>query len=159
MQVESSDNIHIRDASARDAEIIAAFNQQLALETEGKRLDAERSLRGAQLGLSRPDMCRYFLAECDGRAIGQVMITFEWSDWRAGVFWWIQSVYVHPDFRRRGVFGRLFEHIRAQARRSPDACGIRLYVEQHNSNAIATYTRLDLRPSGHIVYEQDWSES
>jgi len=154
---EDRADVRIREATVEDAAIVAEFNSRLALETENKRLDPATALRGAQLGLQQPEICRYFLAERDGQVIGQVMVTFEWSDWRAGMFWWLQSVYVHPDFRRGGVFGRLFKHVMELCRNSPDACGLRLYVEEHNQPAIETYRRLGLRPSGHVVYEQDWS--
>jgi GNAT superfamily N-acetyltransferase len=147
----------IRSATPADAAIIADFNGRLALETEGKRLDPDTALRGARLGLAHSEMCRYFLAEREGQAIGQAMVTYEWSDWRAGMFWWLQSVYVHPDFRRLGVFRRLFHHVRELAKKSPGTCGLRLYVEQHNRPAIETYGRLGMRPSGHAVYQVEWS--
>jgi len=147
----------IRAATPADAATIADFNCRMALETENKRLNPETALRGARLGLEHPDMGRYFVAELDGRPVGQAMITYEWSDWRAGMFWWFQSVYVHPEFRRLGVFRSLFQHIHDLARSAPATCGLRLYVEAHNHRAIETYTRLGLRPSGHTVYEEDWS--
>jgi GNAT superfamily N-acetyltransferase len=154
---QGSGEVRVREATVEDAAIVAEFNCRLALETENKRLDPQVSLRGAQLGLRRPEICRYFLAEREGQVLGQAMITFEWSDWRAGMFWWLQSVYVHPDFRRGGVFARLFEHIQKLCRNSPDTCGLRLYVEQHNRPALEAYRRLGMRPSGHVVYELDWS--
>jgi GNAT superfamily N-acetyltransferase len=147
----------IRPATPTDATVITEFNCRLALETEHKRLDPDTALRGARLGLEHQEMCRYFLAENHGRPVGQAMITYEWSDWRAGMFWWFQSVYVHPDFRQLGVFRRLFHHIQDLARNTPGTCGLRLYVEAHNHRAIETYARLGLRPSGHTVYELDWS--
>lgn len=149
--------LQIRPAKATDAVLVADFNARLALETENKRLDPEIALRGARVGLEHPEWCRYFVVECDGRPAGQAMITFEWSDWRCGLFWWFQSVYIHPDYRRRGVFRALFEHISGLARSSPEVCGLRLYVEEHNRSAIETYRRLGLQASGHIVFEQDWS--
>lgn len=153
----SSDELTIRAATPADAHTIAEFNTRMALETEGKRLDPQVALQGASLGLQKEEWCRYFIAEHQGRVVGQAMITFEWSDWRAGLFWWLQSVYVHPDFRRLGVFRRLFRHIRELAEKSPGTCGLRLYVEQHNRSAIDAYVRLGLSPSGHTVYELDWS--
>lgn len=149
--------IGIRDAVAGDAEVIADFNRRLAWESEGKRLDAAVIDRGVRLALARPELCRYFLAEIDGRIVGQTMITYEWSDWRAGVFWWIQSVYVVADHRQRGVFRALFQHIRALAERTADVCGLRLYVDRHNAPALETYSRLGMAPSGHLLYELDWS--
>ncbi len=157
MEIKDAGEWRIRAATVDDAAVIAEFNCRLALETENRRLDPQTALRGARLGLSRPEICRYFLAERDGQIAGQAMITFEWSDWRAGMLWWLQSVYVHPDFRRCGIFGRLFRHIVDLARNSPDACALRLYVEEHNQPAIEAYRRLGLKPSGHLVFEQDWS--
>lgn len=149
--------VRIRDAAPADAAIIAEFNRLLAFESEQKTLDPATLERGVRLALSRPELCRYFLAESAGRIVGQTMLTYEWSDWRAGVFWWIQSVYVVADCRGRGVFRELFNHIDALARSTPEVCGLRLYVEEHNEGAIATYRRMGLAPSGHLLYERDWS--
>lgn len=151
------EQVRIRDAAPADAAIIAEFNRLLAFESERKTLDPGTLERGVQLALSRPELCRYFLAESAGRIVGQTMLTYEWSDWRAGVFWWIQSVYVVADCRGRGVFRELFQHIDALARSTPEVCGLRLYVEEHNAGAIATYQRMGLAPSGHLLYERDWS--
>ena len=147
----------IRDATAADAATIAEFNRLLALESEQKTLDRPTLERGVRRALARPELCRYFLAESAGRIVGQTMLTYEWSDWRAGVFWWIQSVYVVAEHRGRGVFRALFEHIENLARSTPEVCGLRLYVEEHNAPAIATYRRMGLSPSGHLLYEWDWS--
>lgn len=147
----------IRDATAADAATIAEFNRLLALESEQKTLDRATLERGVRLALERPELCRYFLAESAGQIVGQTMLTYEWSDWRAGVFWWIQSVYVVAEHRGRGVFRALFEHIENLARSTPEVCGLRLYVEEHNAPAIATYRRMGLSPSGHLLYEWDWS--
>ncbi|HET6879004.1 MAG TPA: GNAT family N-acetyltransferase [Pirellulales bacterium] len=149
--------LHIRNATPDDAATIADFNIRLARESEGKELDVGVVGRGVRLALAKPEMCRYFLAEAEGRIIGQTMITYEWSDWRAGVFWWIQSVYVVPLARRQGAFRALFEHICQLARSSPEVCGLRLYVEEHNAAAIETYRRAGMVASGHLLYELDWS--
>jgi GNAT superfamily N-acetyltransferase len=149
--------IIVRDATPLDAATIGDFNGRLAWESEGKRLDPGVIDRGVRMALERPELCRYFLAEIDGRVVGQTMLTYEFSDWRAGVFWWIQSVYVVPEARQRGVFRALFRHIEDLARATPEVCGLRLYVEQHNAAALATYQRLGMSPSGHLLYELDWS--
>jgi GNAT superfamily N-acetyltransferase len=150
-------SISVRDATPHDAAVIADFNVRLAWESEGKQLDPAVVDRGVRLALIKPEMCRYFLAEADGRIVGQTMITYEWSDWRAGVCWWIQSVYVVAEARRQGVFRALFEHIRQLAQESTEVCGLRLYVEQHNATALDTYRRLGMVATGHLLYELDWS--
>src|SRR3982751_724687 len=106
----------VRSATGNDAAIIARFNIALASETENVRLDPPTILAGVRAGLSDESKALYFLAEIEGRVVGQIMITHEWSDWRNGDLWWIQSVYVEQDFRRRGVFRALYEHVIAQAR-------------------------------------------
>ena len=150
-------SIYIRDALPSDAEVIADFNCRLAWESEGKRLDPDVIGRGVRLALEKPELCRYFLAGIDGQVAGQTMITYELSDWRAGVLWWIQSVFVVAEFRRCGVFKALFQHIQELAQKSPDVRGLRLYVEEHNAAALATYRRMGMIPSGHLLYELDWS--
>ncbi len=149
--------LQVRDATLADAETIAEFNLLLARESEGKQLDPRVLAKGVRLALERPELCRYFLAETNGRVAGQTMMTYEWSDWRAGVFWWIQSVYVVPDCRGQGVFRALFRHIETLAKTNCEVCGLRLYVERHNAPAIATYERMGMTPSGHWLYELDWS--
>lgn len=151
-------SIRVRDAVPDDWPVIAEFNCRLARETEDKRLDRATIERGVKLALAKPEYCRYFIAEVDHHVAGQTMITYEWTDWRAGVLWWIQSVYVAAEYRRQGVFRALFEHIRRQAQASPDVRGLRLYVEEHNTTAQATYRQMGLGPSGHLLYELDWSQ-
>lgn len=153
----SPPDILIRDAFEHDAELIAQFNDAMALETEGRSLDTPTVCAGVEAVFAQPNLARFFIAEIDGRNIGQAMITYEWSDWRNGVFWWLQSVYVHPKYRRRGVFSALFDHIQALARRTEGVVGLRLYVEDHNGKAMSTYAKLGFKPSGHAVQEIDWS--
>ncbi len=155
--VMSNPSIHVRAATAADVGMLAEFSQRLAAETEGKTLDPTTVEAGVRAALEQPNACRYFVAEVDGVRAGQTMVTLEWSDWRNGWFWWITSVYVDERFRGRGVFRSLHAHIRELARRSKDVCGLRLYVEQQNRRAMETYTKLGMGPSGHTVYEEDWS--
>ena len=149
----------VRVASATDAETIAAFNAALAVESEGKTLDSTVLARGVLRALGSPDTCRYYVAEQDGRVIGQTLVTYELTDWRDGVLWWIQSVYVLPDARRRGVFRSLYEHVTDAARRDPHARGLRLYVDDRNARAMETYRALGMHDAGYRVYEHDWSGS
>lgn len=149
-------NVSIRLAAPDDAETIARFNQAMAQETEQRALDFERLRRGVEAVLRDSSKGRYWVAELDGRIVGQLLITYEWSDWRNGAFWWIQSVYVDPAFRRRGVFRALYEHVARQARQEPDVCGLRLYVEQDNQRAQGTYERLGMKPTPYRIYEVDF---
>lgn len=148
--------IRVRSAREEDLDCVVDFNARLAWETEGKQLDRDVLTRGVRQALGDPSLCRYFIAERAGCVAGQCMVTYEWSDWRDGMLWWFQSVYVHPDHRRHRVFTALYDHVSQLARQSQGVCGLRLYVEQHNSVAQQTYQRLGMRPSGHVVYEDDW---
>ena len=140
-----------------DVRTIVEFNRRLALETENKALDLRVLTLGVEQAINQPAYCRYFIAEVTGEIVGQTMITYEWSDWRNGVLWWIQSVYVDERFRGRGVFRALHQHIHTLAHSNANVRGLRLYVEHHNEAALATYRKLGMAPSGHLVYEQDWS--
>jgi GNAT superfamily N-acetyltransferase len=146
-------NAVIRPAEVRDAAALAEGNVRMALETEGKALDAETVRCGVRAVVDDPAKGFYLVAEQDGTVVGQLMITYEWSDWRNGVFWWIQSVYVWPEHRRRGIFRRLHEDLVARARRAGCVCGLRLYVEKQNARAQATYAALGLAPNHYQFYE------
>ena len=144
----------VRPATPADAPFIVEFNRLLAEESEGKALDLPLLAAGVAAGLADQSKALYFVAEEDGRVLGQVMVTFEWSDWRNGWFWWVQSVYVRPEARRRGVFRALFEYVCERARRDPQVIGLRLYVEEENRLAQQTYARLGLSPTGYRVMER-----
>ena len=135
--------------------MIAEFNQRLATETEDKTLADELIQSGVEALLADPGRGRYFLAELDGQVVGQLMITYEWSDWRNGLFWWIQSVYVTPAARRNGVFSTLYRHVSLQARKS-GACGIRLYVEMANTRAQQTYKAMGMVNTTYQVMEAEF---
>lgn len=170
--------VRIREAVPADAERIVSFNAAMARETEGRELDAERLRRGVAALLEHPDRGRYFVAEpidsvATGQAgaapaplgagvaasdpVAQLMITFEWSDWRNGTVWWIQSVYVAPGWRRRGVYGALHRDVRRRARES-GAVGLRLYVDEDNATARAVYRALGMKPSRYSLFEEMWEE-
>lgn len=144
----------IRRATTADAAVVAEFNRLLALESEGKTLEPALLNPGVAAALADPRKALYFVAELDGRIVGQLMITYEWSDWRNGWIWWVQSVYVRAEARRQGVFRTLFEHARQAARREGDVVALRLYVEKENHAAQETYRRMGMQPAGYFVLEK-----
>jgi ribosomal protein S18 acetylase RimI-like enzyme len=146
--------LNIRRANPRDARTLAAFNSAMALETEGKILLPKVIGAGVRGLLRRPDSGFYTVAELGGKVIAALMVTKEWSDWRNGDFWWIQSVYVRPEHRRQGVYSRLYRHLRALATKQRAVCGFRLYVERHNRRAQATYRASGMAPTDYVVYEE-----
>ena len=154
------ESIQIRPATKDDADAIVEFNRALALETENRRLDLATLHQGIRAFLESPGYGSYIVAELpedkSRKPVGQLMMTYEWSDWRNGVFWWIQSVYVAPERRGRGVFRAMYEHILAKAKTNPKVCGIRLYVERENRSAQTVYQRVGLAPSVYTVFEHDF---
>lgn len=155
----SASAVRLRPAVAADAETIVRFNAALAEETESLCLDRERLGRGVRALLADPSRGWYVVAERDSRVVGQIMVTFEWSDWRDGCFWWIQSVYVEPEHRRAGVFRALYREVERRARAEGSCCGLRLYVERANERAHATYASLGMARSHYLVYETDFALS
>lgn len=147
--------LHIRPARAEDADLLARWAQAMALETENKILPDAEVRPGIARGIADPTLARYFVAERDGVPAGTLMFTFEWSDWRNGLWWWIQSVYVPPEFRRQGIYRALYAHVRALAQADAGVCGIRLYVEKDNRNARSTYEALGMQDAHYRIYEQD----
>ena len=144
----------IRPATAEDLEVIVDYNARLAFESEGKRLDLALLRPGVAAVLADPSKGRYYVAEIAGQVVGQIALTFEWSDWRNGFFWWIQSVYVHPDHRRGGIFKALYRHLEEQANQDANVIGIRLYVEAENHAAHAVYEKLGLAWTDYSVMER-----
>ena len=142
----------IRAATVDDLETIADFNARLAEETEDTSLDRETVRQGVRALLSDPTRGAYYVASADGRIIGQIMHTREWSDWRNGMFIWIQSVYVRAEQRRKGVFKALYNHVTELAS-SPGYCGVRLYVHDGNTPARETYLRLGMVEPGYTVLD------
>ncbi|PWU12935.1 MAG: GNAT family N-acetyltransferase [Verrucomicrobia bacterium] len=145
----------IRQARPSDATVIAEFNKRLALETEDLELEPNCIEPGVAAVLRDPAKGVYYVAERNGQVVGQVMITYEWSDWRNGNLWWIQSVYVDEKHRRLGIFSRLFEHLRTLAAQSADAVGLRLYMQENNARARQSYERLGMKRTGYEVFELD----
>jgi GNAT superfamily N-acetyltransferase len=142
----------IRRAVPEDRDIIVEYNRRMAEETEGLHLDLAILTKGVETALTDPNHCLYFVAEAEVGVIGQVMVTFEWSDWRNGRVWWFQSVYVAQEWRRHGVFRSLYEHVVQEGKRS-GAIGFRLYAVSDNTRALDTYRSLGLSPTHYIVLE------
>jgi GNAT superfamily N-acetyltransferase len=145
--------VTIRRGRPHDANVLAEFNALMARETEGKKLDTAVVARGVARVFDDPAKGFYLVAEAGGEVVGQLMVTYEWSDWRDGWFWWVQSVYVRRDHRRRGVFRSLFDEVVRLARAAGDVVGLRLYVERDNARAGATYERLGMTDAGYLVRE------
>lgn len=156
----SLSNLIVRPAMPDDLDALVRFSVAMALETEGRRLDEARLRLGTQAVLDAPARGFYVVAELTDRSprlvVGQLLITFEWSDWRNATFWWIQSVYVDSAWRRRGVYRTMHESILEQARRRGDVCGIRLYVERANAVAKTVYEKVGLGDSSYHVFEEDF---
>ncbi|MEO7067782.1 MAG: GNAT family N-acetyltransferase [Rhodanobacter sp.] len=144
----------IRLATMADAPVLIAWNAAMALETEHKTLDRARLARGVAGVFEQPQRGFYLIAECDGQAVGSLLVTYEWSDWRGGNFWWIQSVYVVPAARRSGVFRALYADVEQRAG-ATSAVGLRLYVETENQRAQATYADLGMRRCHYWMYENE----
>jgi ribosomal protein S18 acetylase RimI-like enzyme len=154
------DRLLIRPARLEDLDQLVGFSAAMALETEGRQLDLDRLRQGTRAVFEESARGFYIVAELPGKPhptlTGQLLITFEWSDWRNASFWWIQSVYVDPQWRRQGVYRAMHRYVLSQAHARPDVCGIRLYVERDNRVAQAVYERVGLSPSVYQVYETDF---
>jgi len=155
------DQLNVRVARPDDAATIESFSAAMALETEGRRLDRDRLHLGT-IALIENSVQGFFIVaervQGDNRELlGQLMVTYEWSDWRNGAFWWIQSVYVDPAWRRRGIFRQLHQAVMQEARARTDVCGVRLYVDKDNPIAQTTYERLGLMRSAYQIYESDFT--
>jgi ribosomal protein S18 acetylase RimI-like enzyme len=154
-------SFEVRRATMADVDALVAFNHAMAAESEAKALDLAKLRAGIEALLAHPDEGHYLIAwpaspgERHERA-GALMVTFEWSDWRNGRFWWIQSVFVPPQWRRRGVYSALHAHVRDAAHADSRACGLRLYVEHENTGAMATYRSLGMVETHYRLYEEEF---
>jgi len=153
----SLQDIRVRPATGQDVDLMSEWAQAMAFETERKRLDPQTITRGIAAGLADPVRSRYFIAEIGGEPAGTLMYTFEWSDWRCAWWWWLQSVYVPPKHRLKGVYRTMHEHILALARQTPDVCGVRLYVERGNIRAQRTYEMLGMNDAGYWMFETEFT--
>ena len=148
--------ITIRKALPADGPVIAKFNALMAQETEHRTLEHSLLRSGVEAVLADDTKGTYYVAEIDGTIAGQLMITSEWSDWRNGTFWWIQSVYVREEYRSKGVFKALYRFVENAARKRKDVCGLRLYVEKKNERAMKAYEKMGMKKSGYEIYETDF---
>lgn len=148
-----NEEILVRLARAEDANSLVEFNQAMALETEGKHLDTQILQSGVEAVFHDERKGFYVVAESAGNVVSGLMITFEWSDWRDNWFWWIQSVYVLPDFRGQGIYRRLYEFVKGRAQEQGDVCGFRLYVEKENVKAQNVYKKLEMEETYYLMFE------
>jgi GNAT superfamily N-acetyltransferase len=146
--------MNIRIANFEDAHLLIEFNHAMALETEGKRLDATTLQSGVEAVFTHKDKGFYVVAEDNGKIVGGLMVTFEWSDWRNKWFWWIQSVYILPEVRGKKIYSRLYDFVKEKARMQADVCGFRLYVEKENAHAQKVYEKLGMKGSHYLLYEE-----
>lgn len=145
--------VTIRKATTQDAQAIADFNSLMAMETEGKTLTPTVILSGVQNMIANPSYGYYLVAEHDAHVVGSLMVTSEWSDWRNGLFWWIQSVYIRKEWRRQGIYRRLYDTVKTLAEQHGNICGYRLYVEKDNTKAQQTYQSLGMEATDYLIYE------
>jgi GNAT superfamily N-acetyltransferase len=155
--VTAANDIVVRNARRTDVDFLRDCNLAMAWESEKKRLDPDVLTRGIVAVFGHPERGFYIVAEREGKPIGSLLITHEWSDWRNGGWWWIQSVYVVADARRNGVFSAMYREIEARARTSEGVIGLRLYVEKENAGAQATYAALGMEPAYYSLYQKSWT--
>src|SRR4030095_1757908 len=136
--------MEIRKAKKEDIDALIGFNEAMALETEAKKLFTGTLRKGVEAVFDDPQKGFYVVAEDGGRILGGLMVTFEWSDWRNGWFWWIQSVYIVPDARGKRIYSRLYDFVKAEAARAGNVCGYRLYVEKENEHAQRVYEKVGM---------------
>lgn len=148
------EGMQIRLAAPDDAASLVDFNQAMARETEGKELSPEVLAAGVAAVLGDAQHGFYLIAEVEGQVAGCLMVTYEWSDWRNGLFWWIQSVYVRPEFRGRGIYPTLYADIKRRAAETGGVRGFRLYVEKHNTRAQRIYHALGMHETDYLMYEE-----
>ena len=149
----SSSSIAVGRAATEDVAAIAQFNSAMAAETEDLALDPQTVHAGVAAVVSDDRRGFYLVARSDGKAVGSLMITYEWSDWRNGNLWWIQSVYVMPSARKQGIFRLLYDNVISLAKQDGDAAGVRLYVEKDNRGAQEVYRKLGMSETAYRVFE------
>ncbi|HKJ53782.1 MAG TPA: GNAT family N-acetyltransferase [Gammaproteobacteria bacterium] len=144
----------IRRATSQDASELTEFNINMARETEDLELKPEVIGAGVRAMIENPQMGFYLVVELDNNIQASLMVTTEWSDWRNGLFWWIQSVYVRPQYRRQGLYRELYARVKELAEQEPSVCGFRLYVERDNGDAQHTYRSLGMTETDYRIFEE-----
>jgi ribosomal protein S18 acetylase RimI-like enzyme len=146
--------MEIRKARNDDIDALIGFNEAMAFETEGKKLFTGILRKGVESVFNDPKKGFYVVAKDEGRTIGGLMVTFEWSDWRNAWFWWIQSVYVNPEYRGKRVYSRLYDFVKEKAAEDGNVCGFRLYVEKENAHAQLVYEKIGMKETYYLMYEE-----
>lgn len=149
-----SEKIKIRLAESQDAPALIEFNQAMAHETEGKYLDREVLTNGVETVFKNSSCGFYVVAEDAGKIVGGLMVTFEWSDWRNAWFWWIQSVYILPEYRGQSIYTMLYDFVKQKASEEKNVCGFRLYVEHDNLHAQKVYEKVGMQKSHYLMFEE-----
>jgi ribosomal protein S18 acetylase RimI-like enzyme len=152
--VNKLEKINIRVAKLEDVTSLVKFNQLMAWETEQKMINEDILSKGVSALIVDDNKGFYLVAEKNDEVVGSLMVTTEWSDWRNAVFWWVQSVYITPDFRRQGIYAQLYAQVKALAEQQQNVCGFRLYVEKENLIAQKTYESLGMYPTHYLMYEE-----
>ena len=145
----------IRIAGKADIDALVDFNRAMALETEGKTLSAEILKPGVEAVFHDTNKGFYVVADTDGSIVGGLLVTFEWSDWRNKWFWWIQSVYITPEWRGKSLYRSMYDFVKSLAEDRGDVCGFRLYVEHDNENARHVYDAVGMHQSHYLMYEEE----
>ncbi len=145
-------DLFIREARIIDAEKIISFQKSMAMETEDMSLDTDTVNHGVHAVFADPHKGKYYVAEYKGEVMGSLLITYEWSDWRNSFVWWLQSVYILPEHRRKGIFKEMYLHVKETALQN-NVSGLRLYVEQENVNAQKTYEAMGMKSDHYRMYE------
>jgi len=146
--------MEIRRARKEDIDALIVFNEAMAFETEGKKLFTGTLRKGVEAVFDDPQKGFYLVAEEGGRVIGGLVVTYEWSDWRNAWFWWIQSVYVNPEYRGKRVYSQLYDFVKSEAVAAGNVCGFRLYVEKENAHAQRIYEKVGMNETYYLMYEE-----
>ena len=145
--------IEITIGTTADIETIAQFQINMAMESEGYKLNQEQIVRGVSAVMSDANKGTYFVARVDGIAVGSLLLTREWSDWNNCWYWWVQSVYVMPQYREQGIYRTMYSHVKGMAQ-SENVSQVRLYVDKSNYNAQRVYQKLGMQECHYLMYEE-----